>query len=121
VTQAGTARPRRSGPYMGTLPELTEETLHALLSSGSQAWVVFTARWCSFGLLLSARLAGLAPRPGDGWTVGWFDAGRAPEPARELGVHRIPALALIEGSRVVRRWYGADVEIEECLARAHGR
>lgn len=100
---------------------LTPEQLRALLATGQSGLVVFNAPWCLYDAPLLPRLARLQELLGEGLRVGRVDVSQCLELVRALNVRWIPALGHIHRGRLVRRWYGADVDVEQVYASIRKR
>lgn len=105
------------------VPTLPSQELRDVLSSGRSALVAFSASWSPYDLLLQPRLARLRELLGERLLVGRVDVKQCPELVQQLRIRWIPAVGFIHQGRVVRRWYGADVDVEQlhaCVSRTGG-
>jgi thioredoxin 1 len=94
-------------------PDLTGAEVAAIARAGGSALIEIWAPWCLYGLLLASRTNELARRLAGRVRVGRMVLEPSTDVTALLGVRWIPALVYFRDGRVVRRWYGADVDIVE--------
>ena len=89
-----------------------------ILRDGRPAFIECWAAWCVYSLLLKPKTERIARRFGDRWLVARLNVDEHPDLAHDLKMDYVPGVALIQGGKVVKRWYG-DRHIQEFIKAIH--
>lgn len=104
---------RTDPPPSELIPRLSPAQLREALTGGHSCLVAFSAPWCFYDLPLLPRLARLHHLLGGRLSMGRVDVGECLELVQALNIRWIPAVGHIHQGRLVRRWYGAEVDVEQ--------